>query len=336
MITKLLDFSDIDYKKLKKCYKEGQLVAIPTETVYGLSADATNTYAVKKIYEAKGRPSDNPLIVHFYDIKQIRNIVDVENENVQKLIDNFWPGSMSLILNIKNKSIISNKVTAGLNSLAVRMPSNKFAREILKQTEVLLAAPSANTSGKPSPTKFSHVYNDLKDKIDIIIKADDSDIGLESTVIDCTKYPFEIARPGDITLKDLKKILGEEGIIYRKNRVIKNPIAPGMKYRHYSPNAELIILDKTLDETLFFLKNKKSDTVFISYKKYENKLKNYDFKIKFLAENEDNIEECNRNFYNILRECDLENIKEIYIMKIKENDVNEALLNRLEKASSKK
>ena len=155
--------------------------------------------AVCKIYEAKGRPSDNPLIVHFYEMSQLDNIVDYSDENVKKLIDKFWPGPMTLILNAKENNGISKKVTAGLNTLAVRMPSNITAREVLKETGVLLAAPSANTSGKPSPTKFEHVYHDLNGKIDVIIEDEQSDIGLESTVVDCTRYPFVIARPGDIT-----------------------------------------------------------------------------------------------------------------------------------------
>ena len=155
-ISKSKDKKEI-YRKLTTYYKDGKLVAIPTETVYGLSANAMDDKAVCKIYEAKGRPSDNPLIVHFYEMSQLDNIVDYSDENVKKLIDKFWPGPMTLILNAKENNGISKKVTAGLNTLAVRMPSNITAREILKETEVLLAAPSANTSGKPSPTKFEHV-----------------------------------------------------------------------------------------------------------------------------------------------------------------------------------
>ena len=150
---------------------------------------------------------------------------------------------MTLILNAIENNGISKNVTAGLNTLAVRMPSNTTAREILKETKVLLAAPSANTSGKPSPTKYEHVYHDLNGRIDVIIEDQQSDIGLESTVIDCTRTPLVIARPGDITKEDIENVLGEGSVVYNDEIISENqaPIAPGMKYRHYSPEAELIL-----------------------------------------------------------------------------------------------
>ena len=255
------------YSKLTTYYKEGKLVAIPTETVYGLSANAMDDEAVSKIYEAKGRPSDNPLIVHFYEMNQLDSIVDYNDENVKKLINNFWPGPMTLILNAKDNNGVSKKVTAGLNTLAVRMPSNITAREILKETEVLLAAPSANTSGKPSPTKFEHVYHDLNGKIDVIIEDEQSDIGLESTVIDCTRYPLVIARPGEITKEDIEGVLGEGSVKYNEEILTKNatPIAPGMKYRHYSPDAELVLFDDSFEKLINILKEKSPQTILSTY-----------------------------------------------------------------------
>ena len=250
------------YSKLTTYYKEGKLVAIPTETVYGLSANAMDDEAVSKIYEAKGRPSDNPLIVHFYEMNQLDSIVDYNDENVKKLINNFWPGPMTLILNAKENNGVSRKVTAGLNTLAVRMPSNITAREILKETEVLLAAPSANTSGKPSPTKFEHVYHDLNGKIDVIIEDEQSDIGLESTVIDCTRYPLVIARPGEITKEDIEGVIGEGSVKYNEEILTKNetPIAPGMKYRHYSPEAELVLFNDSFEKLISILKERDKKT----------------------------------------------------------------------------
>lgn len=340
MITEIIDLkNNIDEKifiKLHKYYLDNKLIAIPTETVYGLSADATSEEAVKKIYLAKGRPSDNPLIVHFYEVSQIDFIVEINNENVKKLIDNFWPGPMTLILPLKNKNLVSKSVRSGLETLAVRMPSDYFAREVLKHTKLLLAAPSANISGKPSPTKFEHVYNDLNNKIDVIIKGDDSDIGLESTVIDCTKIPFVIARPGSITLKDIEKVLGMGNIVYNNETTVVKPISPGMKYRHYSPNGDLIILDDNFENILKKLQEKNNKVAFITYKKYKELLLEVPFKVKYLATSEEDIEESNKNLYNVLRECDNEDIKEIYIMKLEENDKNKALLNRINKASSKK
>lgn len=326
------------YSKLTEYYKRGKLVAIPTETVYGLSANAMDDEAVSKIYEAKGRPSDNPLIVHFYKMSQLDNIVDYSDENVKKLIDKFWPGPMTLILNVKENNGISKKVTAGLNTLAVRMPSNVTARELLKETKVLLAAPSANTSGKPSPTKFEHVYHDLNEKIDVIIEDEQSDIGLESTVIDCTRYPLVIARPGDITKEDIESVLGEGSVKYNEEVLTQNaaPISPGMKYRHYSPEAELVLFNDSFENLINILKDKNQKTGFITYKEMESRVDDLNVSIKYLADNEKSVEQSNKNLYNILREFDEEKVEEIFILPIGETKENKALLNRLNKAISKK
>ena len=326
------------YSKLTTYYKDGKLVAIPTETVYGLSANAMDDEAVSKIYEAKGRPSDNPLIVHFYEMNQLDSIVDYNDENVKKLINNFWPGPMTLILNAKDNNGVSKKVTAGLNTLAVRMPSNITAREILKETEVLLAAPSANTSGKPSPTKFEHVYHDLNRKIDVIIEDEQSDIGLESTVIDCTRYPLVIARPGEITKEDIEGVLGEGSVKYNEEILTKNetPIAPGMKYRHYSPEAELVLFNDSFEKLISILKERDKKTGFITYKEMESEVDFLNVSVKYLADNEKSVEQSNKNLYNILREFDEEEVEEIFILPIEETKENKALLNRLNKAISKK
>ena len=336
-ISKSKDKKEI-YRKLTIYYKDGKLVAIPTETVYGLSANAMDEEAVSKIYEAKGRPSDNPLIVHFYEIKQLDNIVDYSDENVKKLINNFWPGPMTLILNAKDNNGVSKKVTAGLNTLAVRMPSNITAREILKETGVLLAAPSANTSGKPSPTKFEHVYHDLNGKIDVIIEDEQSDIGLESTVIDCTRYPMVIARPGEITKEDIEDILGEGSVKYNEEVLTQNvaPISPGMKYRHYSPEAELVLFNGSFENLINILKDRNKKTGFITYKEMKSKVNNLNVSIKYLADSEKSVEQSNKNLYNILREFDEEMVEEIFILPIEETKENKALLNRLNKAISKK
>ena len=336
-ISKSKDKKEI-YRKLTTYYKDGKLVAIPTETVYGLSANAMDDEAVSKIYEAKGRPSDNPLIVHFYEMNQLDSIVDYNDENVKKLINNFWPGPMTLILNAKDNNGVSKKVTAGLNTLAVRMPSNITAREILKETGVLLAAPSANTSGKPSPTKFEHVYHDLNGKIDVIIEDEQSDIGLESTVIDCTRYPMVIARPGEITKEDIEDILGEGSVKYNEEVLTQNvaPISPGMKYRHYSPEAELVLFNGSFENLINILKDRNKKTGFITYKEMKSKVNNLNVSIKYLADSEKSVEQSNKNLYNILREFDEEEIEEIFILPIEETKENKALLNRLNKAISKK
>lgn len=324
------------YEYLLESYKKNKIVAIPTETVYGLSADATNFEAVRKIFLAKGRPNDNPLIVHFYEISQLEKIVNLNADNVKKLIKNFWPGPLTIILPIINKGIIADNVTAGLDTLAIRMPSNYYARKILKETNLLLAAPSANTSGKPSPTKYEHVYNDLNNKVDIILKGDDSEIGLESTVIDCTRFPFKILRPGSISKNDIERKLGSGFVeYYNNNSESIKPISPGMKYRHYAPNADLIVVDDNLNNFIKYLSNKNDSCGVITYTKYEDKFKNLKIIKKFLAYDENDINKANKNFYNILREFDKLNVKKIYFLSIEENDKNKALLSRLKKASSK-
>lgn len=343
MKTQLINISNSNNKielleKLKVKYENNAVVVIPTETVYGLSADATRYEAVKKIFTAKGRPSDNPLIVHFYSLDQLDNIVYYNDEKIMKLILSFWPGPMSLILNLKDNNNIAKNVTAGLNTLAVRMPSNKTARMILKETKILLAAPSANTSGKPSPTQVNHVIHDMDGRVDVIVEDEPSEIGLESTVIDCTRYPFVIARPGSITKEDIEDVLGIGSVKYNDEimEIDTAPIAPGMKYRHYSPEAEFIMYEDNEINLLELLKNKDKRICFITYKNKKNMVEHLPITIKYLADNEKDVEQANKNLYNILRECDLENIKTIYILPIEENDNNKALLNRINKAISKK
>ncbi|MBF0715632.1 L-threonylcarbamoyladenylate synthase [Gemelliphila palaticanis] len=340
MDTEIIDLShnnnlNNDYNKIKKYYLEGKLIAIPTETVYGLSADATNDSAVKKIYEAKGRPSDNPLIVHFYEVSQLDNIVEFNDENIKKLMDTFWPGPMTLVLPLKKNNNISKIVTANLETLAVRMPINKYARNILKETRCLLAAPSANISGKPSPTKYEHVYNDLNGKIDAIVVGEESELGLESTVIDCTKFPFVILRPGTINKEHIEAVLGKNSIVHNTDTV-ELAISPGMKYRHYSPDADFIILDNSLEEAIHFLKDKNDEYGFITYSKYKDYLENLNINIKYIAHSEYSVDDANKNLYNILRQYDKEKVKKIYMLKMTETEENKALLNRINKASSKK
>jgi len=247
-------------------------------------------------------------------------------------------GLKNLILELEKNEIVPSCITGGLNTVAVRMPSNITAREILKETEVLLAAPSANTSGKPSPTKFEHVYHDLNGKIDVIIEDEQSDIGLESTVIDCTRTPLVIARPGEITKEDIEGILGLGSVKYNDEVMVdtQTPIAPGMKYRHYSPEAELLYYEDSLEKALEFLKTKNKKTGFITYKSNEHLFENLNISVKYLADNEKSVEQSNKNLYNILREFDEEKVEEIYILPIKETKENIALLNRLNKAISRK
>jgi len=224
--------------------KNGGLVAFPTETVYGLGANALNSEAVKNIFKAKGRPSDNPLIVHIADNKSISNLVFEVPPGIQKLIDRFWPGPLTLVF--RKSSIIPDEITAGLDTVAIRMPSHPIALALIKGSGLPIAAPSANSSGRPSPTLASHVIEDLSGKIDLIINGGATDVGLESTVLDMTSIPPSILRPGAVTLEQLREELDEveldPALISRKNINI-TPKSPGVKYKHYSPKADLFVVE---------------------------------------------------------------------------------------------
>jgi len=227
------------------------VVAFPTETVYGLGALASSSEAINKIYQIKGRPNDNPLIVHISSLEQLETIA-YKNKFFDILSYNFWPGPLTIILTKKNT--VLDIVSANLPTVAVRMPSNKIALELINFCKVPIVAPSANTSGKPSTTKASHVLDDLDGYVDIIIDGGSSEFGLESTIIDITSNIPIVLRPGSITLESLKNVL--PNTVY--NNEIKNidkPIAPGMKYKHYSPNAEVFIVDGNLDFIVSKIKN---------------------------------------------------------------------------------
>ena len=224
--------------------RNGGTVVFPTETVYGLGANALDPDAVKKIFIAKGRPSDNPLIVHIDNFEKIYELVEEVPENAKKLADAYWPGPMTLIL--KKKSVIPNEVSAGLATVGIRIPRDKIARRLIKLAGVPVAAPSANLSGSPSPTNFNHVMNDMYGRVDVIIEGENAEVGLESTVIDVTGDIPTILRPGGITPEMIKDVCGDV-IVDKKidganeGEKVKSP---GMKYRHYSPKAEVYLVDK--------------------------------------------------------------------------------------------
>ena len=221
--------------------KAGQVVAFPTETVYGLGANAKSDEAVKKVFEAKGRPSDNPLIVHIASEGQLEDIVEDIPEKARRLMAEFWPGPLTLILKHKPGKL-SNLVTAGLNTVGVRMPDHQVALGIIRTSDLPIAAPSANTSGKPSPTSAKHVEDDLFGRIAGIVDGGTTGVGVESTVLDCTVEVPIILRPGGVTLEQLKAVIGD----VQQDVALKNqdtaPKAPGMKYTHYAPKAPLYLV----------------------------------------------------------------------------------------------
>ena len=230
--------------------KEGELVAFPTETVYGLGADAKNDQAVQKIYQAKGRPSDNPLIVHIYSVNQVLDFSSRIPSRAQDLIDAFWPGPLTIILN-HDQETAAPTVTAGQDSIGIRMPNHPLARDLLKASGLALAAPSANLSGRPSPTSADHVWHDLSGRIAGVLDGGPTGLGLESTVVDFTQPDQPaILRPGGLAREDIERVIGPVQDKTQSKSGDKGPKAPGMKYRHYSPDQPVYIVDNNWTEAI--------------------------------------------------------------------------------------
>lgn len=262
MNTKIYKISDVESQKneieeIASFLKNGEAVAIPTETVYGIAADCFNEDAVSKIFEAKGRPSDNPLIVHIEKTEDLYRLVEAVPEKALRLAEKYWPGPLTIIL--PKKDCVPSKVSGGLSTVAVRMPSHKAARAIIRAAGVPLAAPSANISGFPSPTSPEYVIDDMNGRLPAIVDGGDCDFGIESTVVTLAADPPVLLRPGAVTLTQLEEILGEVKV----DSAVLNPLeegkvasSPGMKYKHYSPTAKLTVFNGNKEEFVaFFINN---------------------------------------------------------------------------------
>ena len=258
METRILGTTEADIRLAAEMIQKGGLVAFPTETVYGLGADALNAEAVGKVYAAKGRPSDNPMIVHIAQKSDMNKLTDGITPEVERLMEAFWPGPLTMV--VPAKDVIPKVTTGGLATVGVRMPEDAIARALISAAGVPIAAPSANLSGKPSPTRYTHVAEDLDGRIDAIIAGDDCKAGIESTVVDMTGEVPTILRPGVITREMLREALnGEVAVdpaLFEKPDIFNNdgngllqtgedfhPKAPGMKYKHYAPKADMMILE---------------------------------------------------------------------------------------------
>ena len=313
-----VDKSSEGYKKLDiaaRIIKEGGLVAFPTETVYGLGGDAKNPKSCKKIYKAKGRPSDNPLIVHIAEFRQLEDIVEEVPDTARELADAFWPGPLTMIL--KKNKVIPKQTTGGLDTVAIRMPNDDIARELILRSECLIAAPSANVSGKPSPTIADHVYNDLSGRIDAVIDGGHAVIGLESTIIDLTSDVPTILRPGAITKEMLERVIGrveiDSALLIEDEE--QKPKAPGMKYKHYAPKADLTIVEGNASKVVVYVNsrvvaNKDKGIVTGVIASDENASRYSAEVVKTIGSIEDE-EEIAHNLYGILREFDETEVKEI-------------------------
>ncbi|MEG1482736.1 L-threonylcarbamoyladenylate synthase [Clostridium sp.] len=328
---------------IKECIKEaadmiknGGVVAFPTETVYGLGANALKEDCVKKIFIAKGRPQDNPLIIHVAS-KNIDEYVKNVPEIANKLMDNFWPGPLTLIL--EKKDIIPMETSANLNTIGIRMPSNRIAMELIKQSGVPIAAPSANISGRPSPTNIERCIEDLTGRVDFILGGEVSEVGLESTIVDCTVYPPMILRPGGITLEMLKRI--DENIQIDKGLLNNSkefkPKAPGMKYRHYAPNAKLKIISgnnkKTIEKINEMVQNYIDEEKSVGILTTKENSKEYPKGEVVILGEENNLEEIASNLFNALRKFNDLGVDIILAEAFSEEGIGVAIMNRLNKAA---
>lgn len=317
--------------------QNGGLVAFPTETVYGLGGDALNPISAGNIYKAKCRPSDNPLIIHIAEWKDLSHLVLSIPEKGKKLAENFWPGPLTIIF--PKSEHVPYETTGGLDTVAVRMPNHKLAHAFIKAAGGYVAAPSANTSGKPSPTLAKYVWEDMEGKIDMILQDDVVEIGLESTIIDVTGTIPTMLRPGAITQEMIEKIIGP--ILIDQTMLngtdIETPKAPGMKYKHYAPKGELTIIEGNTEKVV----NKINELVVTTKEK--------GFKVGVIATDETiidyqadviksvgkRLEEdiIAKRLYQILREFDQEDVEYIYSESFETTGMGQAIMNRLLKAS---
>lgn len=327
---KILDWknkiNESELKEIANSLKEGKLVIFPTETVYGIGADATNSNAIDNIFIAKGRPNDNPLIVHLSSIDDIEKYAYIENDIERKLIESFMPGPFTIILRKKNN--ISNKVSP-LNTVGIRIPDNHIANSILKESKIPVAAPSANISGKPSGTNIDDITKEFKDKVAYIIDGSNTKIGLESTVVKVIDNIPTILRPGYITKEDIINKIGVvkiDDFIFMK--AIGNVESPGMKYKHYAANtkSKLIYIEDEQSRVAYFKKNSNQEVIIIG----SNLLKNIPCK-KFLHYGE-TLEEISHNIFKLLREADTYNGTLILIEGVKKEGLGLAIMNRLIRA----
>lgn len=317
--------------------RRGGLVAFPTETVYGLGANALDSDAVRRVYRVKRRPLDNPSIVHVSRISDVYRLSKHVPDIAEELMKRFWPGPLTLVL--KASEIIPKVTTAGLDTVGIRMPNHKVALALIENSETPIAAPSANTSGKPSPTLAEHVIQDLRGKIEVILDAGPTGIGIESTVLDLTKDPPQILRPGGITYEELKKVIGEVSIhpaVSMKCELESAP-SPGMKHRHYAPRAELILVEGDIGRIV--------EKINALIEEYVHK----GVKVGIIATDETshlysnvivksvgsryNLNTVARNLFRILREFDEEDVELIIAEGFPQEDLGLAIMNRLRKAA---
>lgn len=295
--------------------KNGGIVAFPTETVYGLGANIFDENAIAKIFLAKKRPEDNPLIAHVGNLSQIKRLVKVITPVAQKFIDAFFPGPLTLVL--QKSEQVPMIATAGLETVGVRMPKNELAQEFLRRCGKPLVAPSANLSGKPSPTTWQAVFEDLDSRIDCILQGETTEIGLESTVVDCTSDIPIILRSGALALEQLREVVAETNVYQATD--IENPKSPGLKHKHYSPNAKVVLVSANSKFQI------SDSSAFIGLNRPEN-----NFDLEKICES---VADYAHSVFEFLRKCDTNGIETVYCEAVEEKGIGMALMDRLKRAA---
>ncbi len=340
MKTKILEINPkrIDLAKIKIAaeeIKKGNLVAFPTETVYGLGADVLNEKAVAKIFQAKGRPFNDPLIAHIADIKELYRLSKQVPPVALKLAKAFWPGPLTLVL--KKSELVSGIVTAGLDTVAIRMPEDNIALSLIREAKTPIAAPSANLFGRTSPTTAQHVADDLDGKIEMIIDGGKTRVGVESTVLDITTRPVQVLRAGGISVEKLKEVIGQVKI---SKELEKGFRSPGRLNSHYSPQAKLILVEKKGDTQVEEIRKLASKYIAQGFKvgimaKEENRNKYNGFEVKVIGKGTE-LEICATNLFSTLRSFDKEGFEIIIAEGLEEHDLGLAIMERLRKAAAHK
>lgn len=324
MDTKIFESTKENIEAAALIIREGGLVAFPTETVYGLGADALNEEAVARIYEAKGRPSDNPMIVHISRASEIGQLTPFITQDMIKLIDHFWPGPLTLV--VKKKGNVPLRTTGGLDTVAVRMPDHPVALDLIRLSGVPIAAPSANLSGKPSPTKADHVKDDLMGKVDAILMGGDCRVGIESTVLDLTGETPMILRPGIVTADSIEAVLEKPVLLDPSLKGLPEEElvarSPGMKYKHYAPKAQMLVVEGSRDKV-----KAEIERLRIANEKIGNKVGVILFEERAFVE-------AAHDFFSQLRELDTQDVDLILAGALSDTDgVGFAVMNRMFKSA---
>lgn len=316
--------------------RENEVVALPTETVYGLGGNAESDVAVEKIFAAKGRPSDNPLIIHIADRGQLNRFVTEIPEKAVRLMDKFWPGPLTIIFK-KKAGVLSEIATAGLATVAVRMPDHPLALALLKKCGLPIAAPSANSSGKPSPTTAEHVLDDLNGKIAGVLDGGATGVGVESTVVDCTATVPMILRPGGVTKEQLEEVVGEVGVDPALVDDVSKPISPGMKYKHYAPNAPLYLVTGTKGLLRELIEEKRREGLKVGVLATEESATEYvGADVVLACGRRAELETVAAGLYDTLRKFNQSEVDIIFSEMFPNTGVGHAIMNRLQKAAGNK